>query len=135
MKPVSQPLDKPGKVRKTQEELSQNDETGRVPEGASRIPGDSNVSAPGEVKETSYAYAPSQELVSFGNRIREQLEDIAEFTFPSSVQARFTRLMEKNTEGDLAPDEQEELRALVELNELVSILKGQARLLLHASRQ
>jgi len=62
--------------------------------------------------------------------VEKQLEKIAEFTFPSSVQAKFGELMERNNEGELTAEEREELRALVELNELVSILKGQARLLL-----
>ena len=61
------------------------------------------------------------------------MREIASLTFPSSVQAKLNNLMDKNTEGDLTPEEREELRALVELNELVSILKGQAQLLLDLS--
>jgi hypothetical protein len=67
--------------------------------------------------------------------LRKQLEEMAAFTFPSSIQTKLDTLMEKNNEGELTPDEYEELRALVDLNELVSILKGQAQLLLHSAQQ
>jgi len=65
--------------------------------------------------------------------LRKQIEELATFTFPDTVQTRLDGLMEKNNEGKLSSDEREELRALVELSELVSLLKGQARLFLHHS--
>jgi uncharacterized coiled-coil protein SlyX len=61
---------------------------------------------------------------------KKQLGEMAAFTFPSPVQAKLDRLMDKNNEGKLTPGEYEELGALVDLNELVTLLKGQARLLL-----
>jgi uncharacterized phage infection (PIP) family protein YhgE len=61
--------------------------------------------------------------------VKKQLGEMAAFTFPSPVRAKFDRLMDKNNEGMLTPGEYEELRALVDLNELVTLLKGQARLL------
>lgn len=62
--------------------------------------------------------------------VGKRLKEIAMFTFPVPVQARLDRLMERNNEGELRPDEREELRSLVNLNELVSILKGWTQLLL-----
>lgn len=62
--------------------------------------------------------------------VGKRLKEIAMFTFPVPVQVRLERLMERNNEGELTPDEREELRSLVNLNELVSILKGWTQLLL-----
>lgn len=58
------------------------------------------------------------------------LEEFAQLEFPLSTQEALSRLMDKNNEGQLTPEEREELKALVELNERVSVLKGRARLLL-----
>ncbi len=64
--------------------------------------------------------------------VKKQLGEMAVFTFPSSVQAKLDKLMDKNNEGKLTPEEREEYSALVKLNELVAILKGQAQLLLRS---
>ena len=58
------------------------------------------------------------------------LEEIANLEFPASTQEALARLMDKNNEGRLSAEEREELRALVDLNERVSLLKGRAKLLL-----
>lgn len=60
----------------------------------------------------------------------EFLEEMAHLEFPASTQQALSRLMDKNNEGKLSQDEREELRALVDLNERVSLLKGRAKLLL-----
>ena len=56
------------------------------------------------------------------------LEEVAQLEFPSSMQKALARLMDKNNEGLLSEEEREELQAWVDLNELVSLLKGRAKL-------
>lgn len=58
------------------------------------------------------------------------LEEMANFQFSASTQERLDWLMDKNNEGLLERDEREALRALVDLNERISLLKGQAQLFL-----
>lgn len=58
------------------------------------------------------------------------LEEVAEFRLPRATQRRFDRLMTLNNEGDLTPDQSQELKALVELTERIAILKGRALLVL-----
>lgn len=58
------------------------------------------------------------------------LEEMANFQFPGSTQERLDCLMDKNNEGLLEEDERQELWALVDINERVSLLKGKALLLL-----
>jgi hypothetical protein len=60
----------------------------------------------------------------------EFLEEVADFQFPPAIQDQIARLMDKNTEDQLSEDERKELQALVELSELVSLMKGRAKLLL-----
>ncbi len=60
----------------------------------------------------------------------ELLEEVAHLEFPPSTQQTLARLMDRNTEGQLSAEEREELQALVDLNERVSLLKGRAKLLL-----
>lgn len=60
----------------------------------------------------------------------ELLREMAQFEFPPSTQEKLNQLMEKNTEGNLTEPEKKELRALVDINERVSIIKAQAKLLL-----
>lgn len=62
------------------------------------------------------------------------LEEMAAFQFPPSIQEQIAKLMDKNTEDQLSKDEHKELRALVDLSESVSIMKGRAKLLLHQTR-
>lgn len=58
------------------------------------------------------------------------LEDAAELRFPSKTNQRMQRLMDRNNDGLLTPDEQDELAALVELSEAISLVRGQALQLL-----
>ena len=60
----------------------------------------------------------------------ELLEEVAHLEFPPSTQQTLARLMDMNNEGQLSAEEREELQALVDLNERVSLLKGRAKLLL-----
>ena len=43
------------------------------------------------------------------------------------VQARYEGLMERNTEGQLSPEEQNELALMVRTNALLGVLKAEAR--------
>ena len=58
----------------------------------------------------------------------ELLEEVARLVFPPATQEALGRLMDKTNEGLLSEEEREELQALVDLNELVSLLKGRAKL-------
>jgi hypothetical protein len=60
----------------------------------------------------------------------ELVEALATFRFPERVDAHLQGLMDRNTEGRLTEAEREELEALVELNERLAILRGQALRLL-----
>lgn len=62
------------------------------------------------------------------------LEEMANFQFPASTQEKLNQLMDKNNEGKLLEEEREELSALIEINERVSLLKGQAKLFLRQNR-
>ena len=46
--------------------------------------------------------------------------------FPSKADRRLQVLMDRNTEGLLEPSEHEELEALVELSEQLSLVRGEA---------
>lgn len=65
----------------------------------------------------------------------ELLEEVAQLEFPASTQQTLERLMDRHNEGLLTLEEREELRALVDLNERVSLLKGRAKLLLREGRR
>jgi hypothetical protein len=56
----------------------------------------------------------------------ELVTAVAEFRFSPRLNARLQDLMERNTEGQLAPGEREELEALVELSETIALLRGEA---------
>lgn len=58
------------------------------------------------------------------------IEAMAAFEFPPATQARFVDLMARNNEGQLAPWERQDLRALVDLSERIAELRGRARLLI-----
>ena len=59
----------------------------------------------------------------------ELVTSVADLRFPSKIDAHLQALMDRNTEGQLAESEREELAALVELSETISLLRVQA---LHA---
>lgn len=46
--------------------------------------------------------------------------------FPSKADRRLQELMDRNTQGLLKPSEREELEALVELSEQLSLVRGEA---------
>jgi hypothetical protein len=56
----------------------------------------------------------------------ELVEAMASLRFPPSADRRLQRLMDRNTEGLLSPDEKEQLETLVELSESLSLIRAQA---------
>ena len=56
----------------------------------------------------------------------ELVASVADFRFPPKIDAHLQVLMDRNTEGQLSEAEREELEALVELSETVSLLRVQA---------
>jgi hypothetical protein len=56
----------------------------------------------------------------------ELVEAMASLRFPPATDSRLQRLMDRNTEGLLSPDEKEQLEALVELSESLSLIRAQA---------
>ncbi len=56
----------------------------------------------------------------------ELVTSVADLRFPSKIDAHLQALMDRNTEGQLAESEREELAALVELSETISLLRVQA---------
>jgi hypothetical protein len=60
----------------------------------------------------------------------ELVEAMASLRFPPRADRRLQRLMDRNTEGLLSPDEREQLETLVELSESLSLLRAQALQLL-----
>jgi hypothetical protein len=51
---------------------------------------------------------------------------VADLRFPSKIDVHLQSLMDRNTEGQLSEAEREELEALVELSETISLLRVQA---------
>ena len=56
----------------------------------------------------------------------EFVASVADFRFPPKIDAHLQALMERHTEGQLSVLEREELEALVELSETISLLRVQA---------
>lgn len=56
----------------------------------------------------------------------ELVEAMASLRFPPSADRRLQRLMDRNTEGLLSPDEKEQLETLVDLSESLSLIRAQA---------
>jgi hypothetical protein len=56
----------------------------------------------------------------------EMLEAVASLRFPPKADRRLQRLMDRNTEGLLSPEEMEELETLVELSESLSVVRARA---------
>ena len=56
----------------------------------------------------------------------ELVASVADFRFPPKIDAHLQTLMDRNTEGQLSAAEREELEALVELSETISLLRVQA---------
>lgn len=60
----------------------------------------------------------------------EWVETIGELRLPSKTDLRLQQLMDRNTEGELSLAEREELEALVELSERLSLVRAEALQLL-----
>lgn len=56
----------------------------------------------------------------------EVLEAVADLRFPAKIDRRLQALMDRNTEGLLAPAERDELEALVELSESLALVRARA---------
>jgi hypothetical protein len=54
------------------------------------------------------------------------VEAVGKLHFPSKADHRLQELMDRNTEGLLPESEKEELEALVELSEQLSLVRGEA---------
>jgi hypothetical protein len=61
----------------------------------------------------------------------ELVEAMASLRFSPRADRQLQRLMDRNTEGLLSPDEREQLETLVELSESLSLLRAQAIQLLN----
>jgi hypothetical protein len=60
----------------------------------------------------------------------EWVEEIGQLRLPLKTDRYLQQLMDRNNEGDLSPPEREELEALVELSELLSLVRAEALQLL-----
>jgi hypothetical protein len=60
----------------------------------------------------------------------EWVETIGELRLPSKADIRLQQLMDRNNEGELSTSEREELEALVELSERLSLVRAEALQLL-----
>jgi len=60
----------------------------------------------------------------------EWIASVSELRFPPSTDHRLQMLMDRNNEGLLTPDEQQQLEALVDLSEELSLVRAQALSLL-----
>ncbi len=56
----------------------------------------------------------------------EFVKALADLRFPQKTDERLQGLMDRNTEGQLAEAEREELESLVELSERLSLVRAQA---------
>lgn len=63
------------------------------------------------------------------------VENLAELRLPPQADRLLQRLMDRNTEAALTPDEREELEALVELSERIALVRSQALRLLGRTPQ
>ena len=61
---------------------------------------------------------------------REMVEALAALHLPARADRRLQLLMDRNTNGALSPEELEELDALVELSETISLVRAEALLIL-----
>ena len=57
---------------------------------------------------------------------RQMLEDMAALRLPPPTDKRLQDLMDRNNEGLLQESEREELEALVELSQQLSLVRGEA---------
>ena len=57
---------------------------------------------------------------------REMVEAVAALRLPPRTDEKLQALMDRNTDGILTPGERDELEALVELSESISLVRAQA---------
>ena len=56
----------------------------------------------------------------------EMIEAVADLRLPAKVDRRLQGLMDRNNEGSLSAGERDDLEALVELSETISLLRARA---------
>jgi hypothetical protein len=56
----------------------------------------------------------------------EMVEAVAALRLPPRGDERLQFLMDRNTNGTLTPDQKDELEALVELSEMIALVRAQA---------
>ncbi len=56
----------------------------------------------------------------------EMVESVASLRLPPRTDRRLQELMDRNNEGNLTPTEREDLEALVELSETISLIRAKA---------
>ena len=56
----------------------------------------------------------------------EMIEAIADLRFPPKTDQLLQSLMDRNTEGQLTPEEKEELEGLVELSQAIALVRAKA---------
>jgi hypothetical protein len=61
---------------------------------------------------------------------RTMIESLAAMRFPAKTDSLLQSLMDRNTNGQLSPDERDELEALAELSETIALVRAQALQLL-----
>jgi hypothetical protein len=61
---------------------------------------------------------------------REMVEAVAALRFPPKMDRHLQHLMDLNTDGSLRPEEYEELEALIELSEIMALVRAKALQLL-----
>jgi hypothetical protein len=61
---------------------------------------------------------------------RDQLEMVADMRFPLGVDKRMQHLMDSNNDGQLNPEEHNELKGLAEMSEIWSLVRAHAMIAL-----
>ena len=56
----------------------------------------------------------------------EMIEAVADLRLPAKVDRRLQGLMDRNNEGSLSAGERDDLEALIELSETISLLRARA---------
>jgi hypothetical protein len=56
----------------------------------------------------------------------EMVQAVADLRLPAKTDRRLQTLMDRNSNGALTPEEREDLEALVELSETLSLVRAQA---------
>jgi hypothetical protein len=56
----------------------------------------------------------------------DMIESVASLHFPPKADRLLQELMDRNTNGELTPNEREELASLVELSETMALIRAQA---------